>query len=73
CCGSTPEHIRAIAEAVRPMAPRQVPERSKACRLSGLEPYNIEADSLFVNVGERTNVTGSARFKRLIVEEDYTT
>ncbi|MDP4558018.1 methionine synthase [Halomonas meridiana] len=73
CCGSTPEHIRAIAEAVRPMAPRQVPERSRACRLSGLEPYNIEADSLFVNVGERTNVTGSARFKRLIVEEDYTT
>ncbi|WP_339118866.1 methionine synthase [Halomonas sp. BMC6] len=73
CCGSTPEHIRAIAEAVRPMAPRQVPERGRACRLSGLEPYNIEADSLFVNVGERTNVTGSARFKRLIVEEDYTT
>ncbi|HCL22746.1 MAG TPA: methionine synthase, partial [Halomonas sp.] len=48
-------------------------ERSKACRLSGLEPFNIEADSLFVNVGERTNVTGSARFKRLIVEEDFTT
>ncbi|HAO02684.1 MAG TPA: methionine synthase, partial [Halomonas sp.] len=73
CCGSTPEHIRAIADAVRPMAPRQIPERSKACRLSGLEPFNIEADSLFVNVGERTNVTGSARFKRLIVEEDFTT
>nr|WP_288102223.1 methionine synthase [Halomonas sp.] len=73
CCGSTPEHIRAIADAVRPMAPRKIPERSKACRLSGLEPFNIEADSLFVNVGERTNVTGSARFKRLIVEEDFTT
>ncbi len=73
CCGSTPEHIRAIADAVRPMAPRIIPERSKACRLSGLEPFNIEADSLFVNVGERTNVTGSARFKRLIVEEDFTT
>ncbi|MFI0471330.1 methionine synthase [Halomonas sp. HMF6819] len=73
CCGSTPEHIRAIADAVRSVAPRQVPERSKACRLSGLEPFNIEADSLFVNVGERTNVTGSARFKRLIVEEDFTT
>lgn len=73
CCGSTPDHIRAIAEAVHSMAPRQVPERSKACRLSGLEPFNIEADSLFVNVGERTNVTGSARFKRLIVEEDFTT
>ncbi|WP_447553036.1 methionine synthase [Vreelandella sp. EE22] len=73
CCGSTPKHIRAIAEAVRPMAPRQVPERDRACRLSGLEPFNIQADSLFVNVGERTNVTGSARFKRLIVEEDFTT
>ncbi|GAA0571503.1 methionine synthase [Halomonas salifodinae] len=73
CCGSTPEHIRAIAEAVRETAPRVVPERPRACRLSGLEPFNIEADSLFVNVGERTNVTGSARFKRLIVEEDFTT
>ncbi|MGP8289094.1 methionine synthase [Vreelandella zhanjiangensis] len=73
CCGSTPEHIRAIADAVRPMAPRQIPERSPACRLSGLEPFNIDEASLFVNVGERTNVTGSARFKRLIVEEDFTT
>ncbi|WP_447044213.1 methionine synthase [Vreelandella sp. H-I2] len=73
CCGSTPEHIRAIADSVRDMAPRIIPERSRACRLSGLEPFNIEADSLFVNVGERTNVTGSARFKRLIVEEDFTT
>ncbi|MFN2408675.1 MAG: methionine synthase, partial [Halomonas sp.] len=73
CCGSTPEHIRAIADAVHGLAPRDVPERSRACRLSGLEPFNIEADSLFVNVGERTNVTGSARFKRLIVEEDFTT
>lgn len=73
CCGSTPEHIRAIAEAVSSMAPRKVAKRSHACRLSGLEPFNIEADALFVNVGERTNVTGSARFKRLIVEEDFTT
>ncbi|MBH8578845.1 methionine synthase [Bisbaumannia pacifica] len=73
CCGSTPEHIRAIAQAVRETTPRVVPERPRACRLSGLEPFNIEADSLFVNVGERTNVTGSARFKRLIKEEDYTT
>ncbi|RUR32575.1 methionine synthase [Vreelandella nanhaiensis] len=73
CCGSTPEHIRAIAEAVSSMEPRQIPVRSPACRLSGLEPYNIDGDSLFVNVGERTNVTGSARFKRLIVEEDFTT
>ena len=73
CCGSTPEHIRAIADSVRDMTPRVIPERSRACRLSGLEPFNIESDSLFVNVGERTNVTGSARFKRLIVEEDFTT
>lgn len=73
CCGSTPEHIRAIADSVRDMAPRAIPKRSRACRLSGLEPFNIEANSLFVNVGERTNVTGSARFKRLIVEEDFTT
>ena len=73
CCGSTPEHIKAIAEAVQNMAPRQVPDRPIACRLSGLEPFNISADSLFVNVGERTNVTGSARFKRLIKEDDYTT
>ncbi|MEA2117494.1 methionine synthase [Halovibrio sp. HP20-50] len=73
CCGSTPEHIRAIADSVRDMAPRVIPERNHACRLSGLEPFNIQADSLFVNVGERTNVTGSARFKRLVVEEDFTT
>ncbi|BCB07947.1 5-methyltetrahydrofolate--homocysteine methyltransferase [Vreelandella venusta] len=73
CCGSTPEHIQAIAEAVSSMPPRKIAKRSYACRLSGLEPFNIEADALFVNVGERTNVTGSARFKRLIVEEDFTT
>ncbi|MCE8019077.1 methionine synthase [Halomonas sp. MCCC 1A11036] len=73
CCGSTPEHIAAIHAAIQGLTPRQVPERPRACRLSGLEPFNIEKDSLFVNVGERTNVTGSARFKRLIVEEDYTT
>ncbi|GAA0616909.1 methionine synthase [Halomonas beimenensis] len=73
CCGSTPEHIAAIHRAIQGLAPRELPERSLACRLSGLEPFNIEHDSLFVNVGERTNVTGSARFKRLIKEEDYTT
>ncbi|GAA5178290.1 methionine synthase [Modicisalibacter zincidurans] len=73
CCGTTPEHIAAIHAAVAGIAPRQVPERPRACRLSGLEPFNIEADSLFVNVGERTNVTGSARFKRLIKEEDFNT
>ncbi|TFH86107.1 methionine synthase [Billgrantia azerbaijanica] len=73
CCGSTPEHIAAIHRAIRGVAPRPVPEIPCSCRLSGLEPFNIGAESLFVNVGERTNVTGSARFKRLIVEEDYTT
>ncbi|MCE8002023.1 methionine synthase [Billgrantia ethanolica] len=73
CCGSTPEHIAAIHAAIQGMAPRKVPERPRACRLAGLEPFNIDKGSLFVNVGERTNVTGSARFKRLIVEEDYTT
>ncbi|SFX50529.1 methionine synthase [Marinospirillum alkaliphilum] len=73
CCGSTPAHIKAIAEAVARIPPRQIPEIAPACRLSGLEPFNITADSLFVNVGERTNVTGSARFKKLIVAEDYTT
>jgi 5-methyltetrahydrofolate--homocysteine methyltransferase len=73
CCGTTPDHIRAIVEAVSPHPPRAIPELPPACRLSGLEPCNIGADSLFVNVGERTNVTGSARFKRLIMEEDYET
>lgn len=73
CCGTSPEHIRAIAAAVEGIAPRQPAEPDLGCRLSGLEPFNITADSLFVNVGERCNVTGSARFKRLILEEDYET
>ncbi len=73
CCGSTPEHIKAIAETVAEIAPRKIPDLPVACRLSGLEPFNIGEDSLFVNVGERTNVTGSLRFKRLIKEEDYDT
>ncbi|WP_346351107.1 methionine synthase [Oceanimonas sp. AH20CE76] len=71
CCGSTPEHIRAIAEAVKGVAPRPLPELPVACRLSGLEPVLITPESMFVNVGERTNVTGSAKFKRLIKEELY--
>jgi len=71
CCGTTPEHIRAIADAVTDIAPRQIPQIAPACRLSGLEPFNIDANSLFVNVGERCNVTGSAAFKRLILEENY--
>jgi len=73
CCGSSPQHIKAIADAVADISPRATPDIPIACRLSGLEPFNIDADSLFVNVGERTNVTGSARFKRLIKEEDYDT
>jgi 5-methyltetrahydrofolate--homocysteine methyltransferase len=73
CCGTTPAHIKAIADAVAKYPPRAIPQLEPACRLSGLEPFNITKDSLFVNVGERCNVTGSARFKKLIIEEDYTT
>ncbi len=62
CCGTTPEHIQAISEVVAKHAPRTLPCHPVACRLSGLEPLTIDADSLFVNVGERTNVTGSAAF-----------
>ncbi len=71
CCGTTPEHIRAIAEAVKDVAPRVRAEPKVACRLSGLEPLTIGEGSLFVNIGERTNVTGSARFRRLVKEGDY--
>lgn len=71
CCGTTPQHIAAMAAAVEGVAPRKPPAIPVACRLSGLEPLNISAESLFVNVGERTNVTGSAKFKRLIKEEKY--
>ncbi len=71
CCGTTPEHIGAIAEAVRTIAPRVVPEIPRALRLSGLEPFTIDDSSLFVNVGERTNVTGSKAFARLILNEKY--
>jgi len=72
CCGTTPPHIQAIAEAVAKYKPREIPEIAKACRLSGLEPFTIDRQSLFVNVGERTNITGSAKFARLIREENYT-
>ena len=71
CCGSSPDHIAAITKAVDGVAPRHAPKISVECRLSGLEPLNIGADSLFVNVGERANVTGSAKFKRLILNEEY--
>ncbi|MCO6057370.1 methionine synthase [Pseudomonas sp. MOB-449] len=72
CCGTTPPHIQAIAEAVAKYPPRVIPDIPKACRLSGLEPFTIDRNSLFVNVGERTNITGSAKFARLIREENYT-
>nr|WP_033762801.1 methionine synthase [Pantoea agglomerans] len=71
CCGTTPKHIAAMVAAVEGVAPRPLPTIPVTCRLSGLEPLNITAESLFVNVGERTNVTGSAKFKRLIKEEKY--
>jgi 5-methyltetrahydrofolate--homocysteine methyltransferase len=73
CCGTTPEHIKAMADAVAGHSPREVSELPRKLRLSGLEAVNIGPDSLFVNVGERTNVTGSARFKDLILNADYDT
>ena len=71
CCGTTPEYVKAIAEAVDNLPPRPVPEIESRCRLSGLEPLNIGPDTLFVNIGERTNVTGSRRFAKMILEGDY--
>ena len=71
CCGSTPAHIRAIASAVRGVAPRAMPVIAPALRLSGLEPVVIDRSTNFVNVGERTNVTGSAKFSKLILAGDY--
>ncbi|WP_198263524.1 methionine synthase [sulfur-oxidizing endosymbiont of Gigantopelta aegis] len=71
CCGTSPETIAAIKAAVEKHSPRQIPDIKRQCRLSGQEPFNIADDSLFVNVGERNNVTGSARFLRLIKEENY--
>ncbi|HET9580118.1 MAG TPA: methionine synthase [Usitatibacter sp.] len=71
CCGTTPDHIRAIAETVQAFKPRTVPESRPLLRLSGLEPLNVSDESLFLNVGERTNVTGSKAFARLILAGDY--
>ena len=71
CCGSTPKHISAIARQVEGITPRKKPNIDARCRLSGLEPLNIGSDSLFVNVGERANVTGSIKFKNLILNEKY--
>ena len=71
CCGTTPEHVRAIAAAVRDLPPRRVPPRRKVTSLSGLEPFTIDESTGFVVVGERTNVTGSARFRRLVEAGDF--
>ena len=71
CCGTTPAHIKAIAEALKDVPPRRVPDIEHKLRLSGLEPFNIGDDTLFVNVGERTNVTGSKMFARLILNGNY--
>ena len=71
CCGTTPEHTRAIVATVQGLPPRAIPERRRYTLLSGLEPVEIRPDSNFINVGERTNVTGSARFRRLIQDDDY--
>ncbi len=71
CCGTSPAHIKAIVDAVHQYAPRKIPDIEKQCRLAGLEPMSIGNETLFVNVGERTNVTGSAVFKRLIIEGNF--
>ena len=71
CCGTTPDHVAAIAQAVEGVTPRRLPDLPARTRLAGLEPVTIGPESLFVNVGERTNVTGSARFARLIRDGDY--
>jgi len=73
CCGTSPNHIKAIVDAVQSYPPRNVPVLEKRCRLAGLEAMSIGPETLFVNVGERTNVTGSAAFKRLIIEGDFET
>jgi 5-methyltetrahydrofolate--homocysteine methyltransferase len=71
CCGTSPANIKAIVQAIEGIKPRKIPDIEKQCRLSGLEPLSIGPDSLFVNVGERTNVTGSAAFKRLIIDGNF--
>lgn len=73
CCGTTPEFIQAISAAMKDIKPRTLKKLAPACRLSGLEAFNIDENSLFVNVGERCNVTGSAKFKKLILEDDFDT
>ncbi|MCR9214022.1 MAG: methionine synthase [Proteobacteria bacterium] len=73
CCGTRPEHIAAITEAVSNISPRKVPDIESVCRLSGLEPLYVDDVAGFINVGERTNVAGSAKFKKLVMEGDYDT
>ncbi|HEY5084586.1 MAG TPA: dihydropteroate synthase, partial [Rhizomicrobium sp.] len=71
CCGTRPEHIKAFGQAIKDMPPRAIPEKPKYMRLSGLEPFTLTPDLNFINVGERTNITGSAKFRKLIAANDY--
>jgi 5-methyltetrahydrofolate--homocysteine methyltransferase len=71
CCGTRPEHIKAFGEAVAGVKPRAIPEKPRYMRLSGLEPFTLTPDLNFINVGERTNITGSAKFRKLIAANDY--
>jgi 5-methyltetrahydrofolate--homocysteine methyltransferase len=71
CCGTTPDHVKAIVDVTKGLSPRPVPERRPAPRFSGLEPFEIGPDTGFVMIGERTNVTGSARFRRLVEADDF--
>ena len=71
CCGSTPEHIKKISKIVSKYKPRKIPKINKIMRLSGLEPLNLTKEISFINIGERTNITGSSKFKKLISEENY--
>jgi 5-methyltetrahydrofolate--homocysteine methyltransferase len=71
CCGTRPEHIKAFAQAIEGVAPRTVPEKPRYMRLSGLEPFTLTPDMNFINVGERTNITGSAKFRKLIAADNY--
>ena len=73
CCGTKPDHIAAFGKAIAGVTPRAIPEKPKYMRLSGLEPFTLTPDLNFINVGERTNITGSARFRKLIVANDYET
>ncbi len=71
CCGTTPEHIKAFARAVEGVRPRTIPEKPRYLRLSGLEPFTLTPETNFVNIGERTNITGSAKFRKLIAADNY--